>query len=327
MDAAIKLFDTLKDFKHDDGPGQSSQRRLIDYCTNVLGAIERFHVDFKEKSDRRDAKMSDDDKKNLAKAVSGFANSGGGVLIWGIEDGTIAAKPIAAIYNFVSSMLSLAPQLTDPPVQGIDGDWIPSDSGTRSEGFGLVYIPESLLPPHRVLLKQEGIKDHYFIRSGESFVIASHTQLEDMFGRRPQPKLSLSKRIVIGSRSGDIVHLRIMLGIENSGRGAAKSPFLSVRVNAPYKIATYGIDGNLHFGLTPLVHSMDAQDRRYGSSADVVIYPNITHDVTCIEAEIDKSLPSNISDLVIYYAIAAEGARPVKGQETISGRDLLRAAS
>ena len=97
MDAAKEIFDTLIGFKQADSSGKPPQEQLIDYCKQVPGSVERAHVDFKEKHDRRDSKLADDDKKNLAKAVSGFANTGGGVLIWGIEDQTIAPKPITDI--------------------------------------------------------------------------------------------------------------------------------------------------------------------------------------------------------------------------------------
>lgn len=308
MNSAKELFEKLTSFKQADGSGKSPQQQLLEYCTQVLGAVERMHVDFKQKHDRRDSKLADDDKKNLAKAISGFANSGGGVLIWGIEDKTLAPKPITDVQRFVASMLELAPQVTDPIIQGIDGDWIPSDTESRQEGYGVIFIPESLLPPHRVILNYKDIKNHYYIRSGESFVVASHTQLEDMFGRRPKPKLALSTRVVISGRSGRTCYLYVILGIENKGRGTAKSPFLSVRVHPPYQISEYGIDGNRHFGLTELTSSILSDEKKYGSSVDVVIHPGIVHDVTAVKVEIDTTQsPSSVFDLTLDYQIAAEG--------------------
>ncbi len=48
------------------------------------GMIEDSHLEFKEKSNPKNANLSDDDQTNYSKALSGFANSDGGVLIWGI---------------------------------------------------------------------------------------------------------------------------------------------------------------------------------------------------------------------------------------------------
>jgi hypothetical protein len=324
MNSAEELFQKLVSFKEADGSGKSPQQRLLEYCTQVLGAVERLHVDFKQKHDRRDAELADDDKRNLAKAISGFANSGGGVLIWGIEDKTLSPKLITGVQRFVSSMLELAPQVTDPIVQGIDGDWIPSNGEAGQEGFGLIFIPESSLPPHRVILNYKGVKNHYYIRSGQLFVVASHTQLEDMFGRRPKPELALSTRFVLGSRSGNKCSLDMILGIENKGRGTAKSPFLSVRVHPPYQISEYGIDGNRRFGLRELASSRIRPDeKKYGSSADVVIHSGIVHDVTAVKLRIDVAQPpSDVSDMVIDYEIAAEGTRLVEDRVVIKGSQL-----
>jgi hypothetical protein len=282
-----------------------------------------MHVDFKQKHDRRDSKLADDDKKNLAKAVSGFANSSGGILVWGIEDKTMSPKPIIDAQHFTASLLELAPQVTDPIVPDIDGGWIPSDAKPEQEGFGVIFIPESLLPPHRVILNHKDIKNHYYTRSGESFVVASHTQLEDMFGRRPKPKLALSTKVVISRRSGSEYILYVILGISNTGRGTAKSPFLSVKVHPPYQIGQYGIDGNRRFGLSELTSSIRSEETKYGSSAEIVIHSGIVHDVTAVEVRIDgKQPPSKVFDLVIDYRIAAEGVQPIENQTVITGSQL-----
>jgi len=118
MAAAEEIFTTLVGFKDEPGSGRTPEQALLEYCATVLGSVERLHVDFKQKRDRRHAKLDDVDKKNLGKALSGFANSGGGVLVWGIEDRTLNAKPITDVQAFLSSALALAAQITDPPVQG-----------------------------------------------------------------------------------------------------------------------------------------------------------------------------------------------------------------
>src|SRR5437588_12039059 len=51
---------------------------------------EDLYLDFKRKSDANVAAVGPDDKKNRSKAMSGFANSAGGVSVWGVvaERGT-----------------------------------------------------------------------------------------------------------------------------------------------------------------------------------------------------------------------------------------------
>jgi hypothetical protein len=61
---------------------------------------EDLHLDFKELPSGVDR----DGRKNLAKAVSGFANSDGGIVVWGIAaregaDGVDCARSLAPIKN------------------------------------------------------------------------------------------------------------------------------------------------------------------------------------------------------------------------------------
>jgi hypothetical protein len=197
MSAARDLFETLRKCRTEPDPGKTPQQSLVAYCQNILGGIERTHFDFKEKANSASADLEDLDRRNLGKAVSGFANGAGGVLIWGLEDQTIAPRPLCEISKVVDTMLRLSHQVTAPAVQGIDGDYIPAD-GQPTDGFGLIFIPESDLPPHRVILNIPKVQNHYYVRSGSSFVIATHSQLEDMFGRRPRPLLRLEYEIETG---------------------------------------------------------------------------------------------------------------------------------
>src|SRR5277367_5285911 len=78
--------------------------------------IETEVLDFKEASSQS-GPMGKDDKKNLSKALSGFANGGGGILIWGVKatqskDGPDAAeelKPIGNLKRFLTDLNSLSP--------------------------------------------------------------------------------------------------------------------------------------------------------------------------------------------------------------------------
>jgi len=326
VNSARQLYKTLTSFKKVDNSGQTPEQKFLEFCRRVLGPVERFHIDFKEKHNRSHASLEDDDQKNLAKAISGFANSGGGILVWGIQDKTLSPKPITDIQLFVSSVLELASQVTDPVVENIDGDWIQSDASAGKDGFGLILIPESLLPPHRVLLNSRDIKNHYYIRTGGSFVVASHTQLEDMFGRRPKPKLGLHTKIFqYGSWFSGMSNVHVVLGIENKGRGTAKAPFLSVKVHHPYRIYEYGLDGNGNFGLAKVRSSRGSQEKKYGSSADVVIHSGVVHEVTVVDvpvADINKS-GSEVQDLVVEYKIAAEGTGLIEGRKVVRKGKLL----
>jgi len=111
------------------------------------------------------------------------------VLLWGVNEGPpLKLQPITGVEAFLKRLLDLAGQATDPRVQGIDGEWLPSTADPNA-GYAALFIPESQLPPHRVILKLGDVQHHYYLRTASNFDIASHIYLEDMFGRRPQPKL------------------------------------------------------------------------------------------------------------------------------------------
>lgn len=325
MSLANNLFIKLSDIKSIDGSSKSAEENFLSYCNQVLSSVERPHFDFKEKQDRRKPKLDDDDKKNLAKAVSGFANSGGGVLIWGIEDKSLKPKPINNIDEFLSNLMQLASQATDPVVEGMDGEWIKSDRN-KGSGYAFLHIPESNLPPHRVILNINNIKNDYFFRSGESFLVASHTQLEDMFGRRPKPVLKLTTRLKFSGGSRDKRNVTVILAIENTGRGVAKFPFLAVRIHEPYHISRYGIDGNCHFGLREIVRSVGDDWRKYGGSLEVAIHPSTTHEVTAVSIGVNPNLSKLlVRPLKIDYQIAADGIQLIESEETIPGSNIFDA--
>jgi Putative DNA-binding domain len=116
MSNASELFDDLQSPQD----GKTPQQWLVEYCRDKLRGIERVHFDFKTKSDPSTFELNNDDKKNFAKAVSGFANGGGGVLIWGIEDTTADPQPISNIAQFVQRLSELAHVVTAPSVPGVD---------------------------------------------------------------------------------------------------------------------------------------------------------------------------------------------------------------
>ena len=330
MDAATNLFETLRAFRTNLESGKSPQQSMIDYCSNNLGGIERVHFDFKEKTQASNPKLDDADKRNLAKAISGFANGSGGVLIWGIEDSSISPRPISQVSEFIDGILQMAHQITDPTVPGIDGDFVASDANPDN-GFGFILIPESELPPHRVVLSLSKVQNHYYMRTGSSFAIVAHAQLEDMFGRRPRPKLVLTHENSMGMRSGNEVEISVKVSIRNIGRGLARYPFLSLEVDAPHGLARWGLDGNGSFGLpvietaNPAGHGDDRiyRSSKFGSQEGVVIHSGMTHPVTRVNATVGLT---NVEDVVIHYALAAEGLPVQHGELRIPSKELLALA-
>src|SRR5262249_33289270 len=130
-----------------------------------------------------------EDRKIFAQCISGFANSSGGIIVWGVDarqqDGVDYArerKEIEQLERFVSKLNEFTGQAVSPVADGIRHKAIETEGG---RGFAATIVPESDSGPHMAKLGE----DRYYKRSGTSFLRMEHFDLEDMFGRRPRPKL------------------------------------------------------------------------------------------------------------------------------------------
>jgi len=180
---------------------------------------ESVYLDFKQKRDRRDGKLHDDDKKNLSIALSGFANTDGGVLIWGIAtagtpDRADSLKPISDGPGFETRLVKSILSSTQPPVSAVDHKFIPTVN-TPTEGYVIFLIPTSDSTPHQSLIDK-----HYYRRTTDQFYVMGHSELEDMFGRRPRPLLRLLLQLrphPDGSNQEEL-----MVRLRNDGRAIAR---------------------------------------------------------------------------------------------------------
>jgi len=283
---------------------------------------EHIHLDFKTTNPQ----LGRDDRKNLAEAISGFSNSEGGLIVWGVEarqnqegvDCACEKREISPLSLFVSKLNQYTGDATTPIVEGVQHKKIVA---TNDSGFSVTLVPPSDGGPHMAKL---GV-DRYMKRSGSQFLKMEHFEVNDMFGRRKRPILLLGWRATITTQIGNgDVHFRVVLGVENSGRGSATAPFLSLRIRPPYQLSQYGLDGSggHRQGLPRLVSGRETPEVQFGGTADVVIHPGILHEVTAIDGYL-RSAQENIDDLIIDYSVTAEDIRMHSDVLRVSGADLV----
>ncbi len=153
---------------------------------------EKFFIDFKltQKDDYSGQRtLFESDKKNLAKAISGFGNSEGGLIIWGIDasgssdDYAKSIRLIKNIDNFKSLLESFISLLTVPAHKNVES-FLVKKSKNDTNGIAITVIPKGNERPYQC------INDYkYYMRAGDSFVPVPHGVLQGMFGQTPQPNV------------------------------------------------------------------------------------------------------------------------------------------
>lgn len=277
---------------------------------------ESLHLEFKTKKDRTKVPLDTKDSEDLAKGLSGFANTEGGLYIIGLRtnrgatddepDVLSRAEEIVDVNRFAGMLEKHLRDYTNPVVAGMDYLVVenPSKSG---EGIVAVLVPESTGGPHRAANATTAVNDRYFVRISTFTKVMPHALLEDAFGRRPQPKLRLVVRLHVEAGSS-----WLSVDLKNVGRGTARLPALrleleeqrmaywSAQVQPGWRQLNYFGKSNGMHG----VHNLLCQ-----ADANVSVFPGLTLPVSNLAPE-----PSNVSfdGLTLSGVLFAVDARPVE---------------
>lgn len=168
------------------------EEAIDDFIINMQ--TEELFLDFKQSISigKNGTTLHKDDRKNLAKCISGFGNSEGGVVVWGVEcsrdinigDVAKAKVKVKNVYRFLSWLENAISGCTIPSHNKVRNHIISVDK--NGDGFIATYIPKSELAP---LMSTVG--NNIYIRSGSNNVPAPYSVIAGMFGRRPQANVEL----------------------------------------------------------------------------------------------------------------------------------------
>ena len=191
---------------------------------------EELFLDYKRSAnDGIGTALDPKDRSNLSRAISGFGNSEGGVIVWGVacsrdpEQGDVPSRrvPITDPARFKSWIEQATSGLTVPPHAGVRHHAI-------AEGFVLTLIPSGMHTPYQAIPENS-----YYIRAGSSFARAPHAVLAGMFGRRPQPAIRELLRLRgTDLREKGLVSIQVEIDVYNLGRGMAESCYLHLSVDS-----------------------------------------------------------------------------------------------
>lgn len=211
-------------------------------------------------------KLSDDDKRNLGKAISGFGNSDGGVVVWGVDCRMIKGVgdvPVGYQADTPGPLKSFSPNWFKSILENFtSGTTLPSHQGVqhisltrpeKNDGVVVTYVPAGTSVPYRSI--SDG-KDVYYIRSGSDFRPAPHAVLAALFGQRPQPVINIFCNIspqnheYEAPQSDHVLWVNLEVTLKNVGRGMAEDLFMLIDVTStpfackhhPFDIKNWQLD-------------------------------------------------------------------------------------
>ncbi len=137
-------------------------------------------------------KLAKDQKFQLAEAISGFANTAGGVIIYGMSttphahsglDVITQIEPIGQIKRFEQLVRLAVPTLTTPSVQHFETRIIKQKS-SDTKGVLVLYIP---LTAHEPV--QSTLDNKFHFRTGDEFKPAPYELIRRLFAAVESPDL------------------------------------------------------------------------------------------------------------------------------------------
>jgi hypothetical protein len=204
---------------------------------------EELFLDFKRSSDNGSGThLSGDDRKNLAKAISGFGNSEGGIIVWGVDckhskpHGDVAGAKVKVknAKRFKSLLEGAVSGLTLPPHPKVEHTAIEDDEGA---GFVVTSIPKSYLAPHQSIVGMQ-----YYMRAGSDFVPVPHGVLAGMFGRAPQPTVFHMWTIPTAElKQNGAATFRVGLVLTNRSSAIAQDLFVNLTISPPPEPSSIGV--------------------------------------------------------------------------------------
>ena len=180
---------------------------------DTWAAIERLIADgeaeglYLECKAPASSQLTREQRAQLAEAASGFANTGGGVILWGVSttrhahstlDVLTQTEPIGHSLRLAQEIDRTIPTLTTPGIELIPSRVL-HERPTDRRGIVVTYIPPTTGDP-----VQSNIDRHFHFRNGDDFSEMPYDMLRRMFAGTTAPDLTpiFDQRIVTANEDG-----------------------------------------------------------------------------------------------------------------------------
>ena len=228
-DGALVLFESLT--------GYDDFEELI-----AGGEAEGLHLECKAPAEPR---LARDLKVQLAKAISGFSNTAGGVVVWGVSttphqhsglDVLTQLEPIGQCNRLAQQIQNAIPTLTTPAVFDTQVRQVrrrPRDT----KGIVLAYIPTYRGDP-----VQSNLDEWFWFRTGDEFRKAPHEMIKRLFAASDSPDIwpLLYANQANMDKDGTWT---IPMGCQNRSSAIGEHVTIHVQIRNPSSCETIGAQG------------------------------------------------------------------------------------
>ncbi|HEY5724284.1 MAG TPA: ATP-binding protein [Allosphingosinicella sp.] len=200
---------------------------------------EGLQLEFKLKENADFPDLGKLDKRAIAEAVSSFANSDGGTLVYGIgterrggADVAVKLVPIAEIDRFLSNFklvcsLNISPELSSVAI------WVIYSDSTQTAGFLVCRVERSDSRPH--MSTAAGVHS-YFRRSFDGSALMTPSEIKDQIlavrEALLQPTISAAGSVAFTDLDETLIlRASFRFGLSNAGTRICKNPFLRTGCN------------------------------------------------------------------------------------------------
>jgi len=217
--------------------------------------VENQWLDFKRSGGFGTANsnsIGDSDFNNLSKSVSAFANTDGGLIIWGVDCKKRNGLEIPSVSNdsLVTDPIKLKSLLegatsrcTSPVVSGVSHIHLSSALDSPA-GYVVTYVPRSHAAPHKANHERR-----YYFRSGSNSVEVPDIVLAAMFGRRPISEVEVVFTRTIqaerNSRHEQAFLVDLTVYLHNKGPRIINHPYLTLKYCIPSPQSTIQVQTKL----------------------------------------------------------------------------------
>lgn len=279
---------------------------------------ESLYLDYKE---ARALAKTDKARLDITKDVSSFANSDGGIIVYGVSEQGAKPKEVTPIdgREFAKEWLENIIQQIQPRIDGIKIFPIRIE-GDIERSIYVVQIPRSANAPHMA-------KNHcYYKRINFESVPMEDYEVRDTFNRVTTPNLVIENcSIYVEEETRDHITYHLSAAVLNRGNRACESYKLNFYINnAQYcNIAYKTLEEKNSYTL------FDDNRIKLSSASQMPIFPNEKLDMGHFHITIKKQyhdafLQNLVIDMILYYVGGLEDLafipftkRFIEGRENI----------